>query len=450
MFVRKIIIFVACISMITVQADEIDTRIAVNEWHNPNAFVVIISNENYKHEEKVPYAINDGSVFRLYCEKTLGIPANNIKYVPDASLNDMNYYIAWLEKIMDAYKGQAKAIFYYSGHGMPDEDSKESYLLPTDGYSSFPGSGISTTQLYSRLGKMSSSGTLVLLDACFSGAKREGGMLSSSRGVAIKPRVQPIQGNLVIFSAATGNETAYPYKAKQHGLFTYCLLKQLQKKGGCVTLGELSENIKEEVVRTSIRENEKSQTPTVMAANNDWRNWKLAEKRASKFENITGASVATPIAVTSTPLTENPKPTIITSENAKTPVASGVQSSNIVNLTPPSLYDSDATLTLVAQGKKAMRAMQYIQADKFFLQAANQNSLEAFYQLGLLYINSNFNGHNKEKAFAFFEKAASCNHADANYQLGLLWRGTDNTMARKYFRKAAGLGHTKAQTLMEK
>ena len=270
-------------------ADDVDTRIPVNAVTNDKMFVLVIANENYKHEQPVPFALNDGEVFAVYCEKALGVPAKNIRRVSDASLNDMNHELDWLTKAVQAYEGEAQALVYYSGHGMPDEDSKEAYLLPVDGYSTDPGSGLSTKKLYSLLNDMKSQRTMVFLDACFSGAKRDDTMMSESRGVAIKVKDEPVRGNLVVFSAAQGNETAYPYKERQHGMFTYFLLDKLNQTGGSVKLGELSDYVTKQVRQKSILENNKSQTPSVTAAsdNADWHNWKLAERAAKSFETRT-------------------------------------------------------------------------------------------------------------------------------------------------------------------
>ena len=164
----------------------VDTKIAVNDAKDENTFVVIISNEDYKHEESVPFAKNDGEVFKIYCQKTLGIPESNISFVPNATLNEMSYELDHLAEVLNAYDGTARAIIYYTGHGMPDEDSKDAYLLPVDGYSQKPTSGMSTKELYARLGSMNSKSIMVFLDACFSGARRDGKMLASSRGVALK------------------------------------------------------------------------------------------------------------------------------------------------------------------------------------------------------------------------------------------------------------------------
>ena len=266
--------------------DDIDTRIPVNSEVKDKTFVLVISNENYKHEESVPYALNDGEVFAVYCEKALGVPAKNIKRLPDATLNDMNHELDWLTQVVSAFDGEASVMFYYSGHGMPDEKSTEAYLLPIDGYSTDPGSGLSTKTLYDRLSSLQSQRTLVFLDACFSGAKRDGTMMTSSRGVAKKVKNEPVRGNMVVFSAAQGNETAYPYKGHQHGMFTYFVLDKLNQTGGSVTLGELSDYVTKQVKQNSILENGKSQTPSVAAAssNTDWRNWKLSEVAATNTE----------------------------------------------------------------------------------------------------------------------------------------------------------------------
>ena len=270
----------------------VDTKIAVNSQTDDKTFVVIIANENYKHEETVPFARNDGEVFKVYCQKTLGIPENNIRFAPDATLNEMNYELDWLDDVLKAYDGDARAILYYTGHGMPDESSKEAFLLPIDGYSKSPQSGLSTKKLYQKLGKMNSESVIVFLDACFSGTKRDGKMMVSSRGVAIKAKDEPVGSNTVVFSAAQGDETAYPYKSQQHGMFTYYVLEKIQHSGGATTLEELCQYVTQQVKRKSVVENGKSQTPSVSYASNNqnWRTWKLASTAAQQYETRTISS----------------------------------------------------------------------------------------------------------------------------------------------------------------
>ena len=78
---------------------------------------------------------------------------------------------------------------------------------------------------------------------------------------------------MVVISAATGDETAWPYKEKGHGLFTYYLLKKLQSTKGNVSLGQLSDYIKTEVGKQSVVTNAKKQTPTVNVSQNMSDSW---------------------------------------------------------------------------------------------------------------------------------------------------------------------------------
>ena len=256
---------------------DIDVNIPISKKENQSMFVVIIANENYTDVEKVPYAIHDGETFQKYCITTLGVPHSNIKFITDATLNNIRRQLAWVGQVMEAYNGEANVIFYYAGHGIPDESSRSAYLLPIDGFGSDVSTGYSLDKLYAELSSKPAKSVVVLLDACFSGAKRDGGMLASARGVAIKTKQNEPKGNMVVISAAQGDETAYPYKDKGHGMFTYYLLKKLQETKGDVTYGELADYITSEVRKQSIVINGKMQTPTATAAGGaaGWRSWKL-------------------------------------------------------------------------------------------------------------------------------------------------------------------------------
>ena len=98
-------------------------------------------------------------------------------------------------------------------------------------------------------------------------------MLASARGVAIKSKAEAPKGNMLVITAAQGNETAYPYKEKKHGLFTYFLLKKLQESKGKTTYGELFDYVKENVAQKSIVVNEKSQTPSISVSGEMKGNW---------------------------------------------------------------------------------------------------------------------------------------------------------------------------------
>lgn len=250
----------------------------VKPENTDNTFAVIIANESYNKEAGVPFAANDGKIFSEYCKKTIGLPETNVRLLTNATLNDMKHEINWLRQVIETRKGNAKVIFYYAGHGIPDEKDHQAYLLPVDGYGSDVSTGYSLNNLYKELGEAPAKSVVVLLDACFSGAKREGDMLASARGIALKANRGEPQGNMVVISAAQGDETAYPYKKEGHGLFTYFLLKKIQESKGNVTLKELGDYLTEKVSQQSIVVNSKSQTPTIIVSNGitgDWNSWKL-------------------------------------------------------------------------------------------------------------------------------------------------------------------------------
>lgn len=257
---------------------DVDKNIVGGKQNNNNTFAFIIANENYP-DAPVPYSLNDGRIFKEYCNKTFGIPDKNINLYEDATYGNMIAAVEKMKSIADAYEGDASVIFYYAGHGFPDEKQSTAYLLPIDGDASdITTTGYSLAKLYKDLAALKLKSAIVFLDACFSGAKREDTMLASSRGVAIKVKEDTPTGNLVVFSAAQGDETAHQIEEKGHGLFTYCLLKKLQETGGNVTLGELSEYVTKQVKRQSVVINNKKQTPTIIpsqAVADCWQNMKL-------------------------------------------------------------------------------------------------------------------------------------------------------------------------------
>jgi hypothetical protein len=258
-----------------VRLSDVDQNIPQARTVNDKTFCVIFANEKYQLEQSVPFAAHDGEVFKEYCVKTLGIPEKNVHFRANATKNNMEFEVDWLKSVLATHKGEAKGIVYYSGHGMPSESTLNSYLLPVDGYASRPESGYSLDKMYADLGNTDAASVTYFIDACFSGANRSGDMMEQNRGVAIKSKGGQLKGNSVVFSAAQGDETAYAYQDKSHGMFTYFLLKKLQETKGNVSYGELSDFINEKVSRLSLVENSKSQTPLTTSTMGDWKKMKF-------------------------------------------------------------------------------------------------------------------------------------------------------------------------------
>lgn len=257
---------------------DVDKDIPQAKERQENTFAVIVTNEDYKMVDPVPYARNDGEIFMAYCKETLGIPEENFIVRQDASFGDFYTAIKNIKDISAAFHGDVNVIFYYAGHGIPNDKGSDSYLLPIDGDSRIVDVCYPVSRLYQELGDMNAKRVFVFMDACFSGAKRGSGTLNKARGVAIRVANQALKGNMVVFSAATGDETAWPYDDQEHGLFTYFLLKKLKESGGNCTLGELGQYIQQKVNQKSTVVNHRSQTPTVTASSalgNSWQQLKL-------------------------------------------------------------------------------------------------------------------------------------------------------------------------------
>lgn len=243
--------------------DIVDIEIPATLDSRSRTFAVIIGNENYQRVAKVDYAQNDARVLSKYFTRTLGIPESNIRTYYDATYGDIVAALEDIRNVTEAFKGDVDVIFYYAGHGIPDESNRSAYLLPIDANGSSKEVCFPVSKLYSELGALNARHTVALLDACFSGSLRGEGMLASARGVKLKPKEVPASGNLVVLSAASGDQTAYPYDEKNHGLFSYYLIKKLKDTQGEVTLGELTGYIRDNVSQQAVLVNQKPQQPTV-------------------------------------------------------------------------------------------------------------------------------------------------------------------------------------------
>lgn len=255
----------------------VDSLIPIGPWLRNHTYALVIGNQNYRFVSDVPYAIHDARVFAEYCKKTLGIPAENIHVAEDATKQMImeEEVQDWISQIPEPET--KNLIVYYAGHGVPDvKNRNKAYLLPTDVRGTSPQRGIALDEFYDKLGEMAFNQTTVFLDACFSGVNRENeGVTEGLRGVEIDAEEAAIGGgNVVVFSAAQGNETAQGYPEEGHGLFTYYLLKALRDTNGETTLGSLAESIHTNVSQTAKQlKMRKNQTPSTNSSDRIAEYW---------------------------------------------------------------------------------------------------------------------------------------------------------------------------------
>ena len=265
---------------IRVGSSEVDLNIPSNSKVD-NRYAIVIGNEDYQSyqrslnaEQNVDYAVNDAKVFKEYCLKTFGVKEENLDFITNATAGAMNQKFNKVIKLMEKIGPQAELIVYYAGHGFPDEITKEPYLVPVDVSGTDLSAAIKLEDLYRDLGNTGAKVT-VFLDACFTGGGRTSGLIAA-RGVRVKPQDEILNGNLVVLSASSGDQSALPYHQEGHGMFTYYLLEKLHNSKGYTTLGQLADYINLNVSITSLKVNEKEQDPVVNTSEKvagSWRNW---------------------------------------------------------------------------------------------------------------------------------------------------------------------------------
>ena len=248
-----------------------------------NTYALIIGNENYSRFQKdkdpgqnVKYANNDALVFKEYATKTFGVPEEQTHLLLDATYGQMITEIDKLNRLAKADKN-VSLLFYYAGHGMPDEKNNDGYLVPVDVTPhNLEKSAIRVSDLYASLSENQTKRVTVFLDACYSGAL----IGDEERAVKAVPVVEEsaIKGNMVVFTSSSGTEYSKVYKEKKHGLFTYFLLKKIQDSKGMLSYGELANHLQSEVNKHSLNTFSATQKPQIINANNlgeSWKTWSL-------------------------------------------------------------------------------------------------------------------------------------------------------------------------------
>ena len=263
---------------------EVDKNIPKNTIKYPNRYALIIGNEDYKSrqpglsaESNVAFAVNDASIFREYAINTLGCAPENVTLIKNATAGEMKQNIELMSQILTKLGQQGELIFYYAGHGFPDENTKVPYLVPVDIMASNIADAVKLNDVYNKFAQTNAKRITVFLDACFSGGGRESGLLAA-RTVKVNPLSETIHGNIIVFAATSSDQSALPYKDMQHGMFTYQLLKKLQETKGDITYGELEKYISDNVSIESLKINKKAQDPKASVSSdvqNVWEGWRL-------------------------------------------------------------------------------------------------------------------------------------------------------------------------------
>ena len=288
-----------------ISLSEVDIDIPISK-RKVNGYALIIGNEDYASyqsdldvSQNVPFAAQDAESFKNYLNVMYGMPKENIILLINATYGEMSQSIAKFKKLMDFDGEKNNFIFYYSGHGMPDENTNDPYIMPVDISGYTVNQAISLNKLLSDFSNANYNSCNLFIDACFSGVSRSPEPLIRVKGVGkwkikktksstrsfynfdlitdsdnnLSDFVNPNIGKkMVLFSSSSGEETSLTDEKNQHGLFTFHLLKKLKESKGKITTDGLFKYIKNKVGVESIMNFNKQQTPEILYGNEFDRN----------------------------------------------------------------------------------------------------------------------------------------------------------------------------------
>jgi hypothetical protein len=248
---------------------------------NPDAIAVIIGNRDYEgRTPDVDFAGNDADAMRKFVLNKLGYRSGNIIDLRDASKARIEAVFGTKEthkgKLFDYVRaGDSDVIVFYSGHGVPGMSNKRGYLLSVDADPNRAElTGYPVDVLLKNLAKVPAKSMMVFIDACFSGDSQKGMLVRATSGLTVTIKTpEKASDNMVVITAAEGNQFASWDEEAKHGLFTKHLLEALNgaadkqsktgNKDGKVTLGEVKAYLDREMTYQARRRFSRDQHATV-------------------------------------------------------------------------------------------------------------------------------------------------------------------------------------------
>lgn len=261
----------------------VDREIPTTDMDNSDAIAVVMGIQNYQNPgvPNVKYAQRDAKIMREYLVNTLGFKRENIlPQNPDQMLTLGRMKTLIQNKLPDYVRDSSDVFVFYSGHGAPDSESNEGYLVPADADPNYvsDANAYSLAQFYQDLASIENIGSLtVVMDACFSGRAGGGQNLIRQASNLTLSVENPLlkQEKATAFLASEKDQLANWYPKMKHGMFTYFFLKGLRgdadfNSDDRITVGEMKQYLTDDqngVPYWSRREFSRPQNPQVQTRN---------------------------------------------------------------------------------------------------------------------------------------------------------------------------------------
>lgn len=227
-------------------------------------WAIIISPEVYDETDDVAYSVNSGEIFEQVASKVLGVSDRRMYRLigEDATTGKIKNR---LNKLIKFVRPGDTIYFYYSGHGIPDIETKEPYILPKDLDPAYVRNEeeFKLASIYHRLQDSKATKIIAFVDSCFSGATDNKTLFKGVAAPRIKAKkIEIDKSKMVVLTAGQDKQFSNMYKDKQMRLFSYFLMKNILD--GEKNINEVYKNTKESVEKISFEIGDQYyQSPTI-------------------------------------------------------------------------------------------------------------------------------------------------------------------------------------------
>ena len=208
---------------------------------NAKRIALVIGNDNYQFVGKLEKAGNDAVAMGRELTAA-GFSVRVEKNVPYRTLiKAVNSFASGIEK-------GDEVVFFYAGHGV--QIKAGSYILPVDieaeSEAEVEKTALALDELISILGEAQAAYALVIVDACRDNPlKSRSRSFSGTRGLT---PVEPVKGQLVVYSAARGQQALDRLSSSDknpNGIFTREFIARMRQPG--IRIQELARDVQEAV-----------------------------------------------------------------------------------------------------------------------------------------------------------------------------------------------------------
>jgi hypothetical protein len=246
-----------------------------------DAVAVVAAVGAYRHADvpAVDYALNDAALMKEYLLKVLGYREGNIIVLENPTKGDFERVFGTVNDAKGQLhasikSGKSNVFVYYTGHGAPEAQTRDAYIVPSDCHPNFVRlGGYSLDLLCDNLARLPAASVTLVTDACYSGGFHLGTLVTKGSPLAITPARTLHDGRLSILTSSSDDEISSWYPEKQHGLFTYYFAMALSGMAdadadGNITLGEIKDYLDENVSYHARKLFNRSQTPVLYGDRN--------------------------------------------------------------------------------------------------------------------------------------------------------------------------------------